>query len=72
MYDRYCFLPLSVFRRKQLLVSYLHPSKIDSARHAWAILALLAERPFHVRFCAAHSWNRRRHIVVKPEHAAKA
>ena len=43
-YDHYCFLPLYVFCRDQLLVSYLRPSKIDGARHAWAILALLVKR----------------------------
>ena len=43
-YDHYCFLPLYVFCRKQLLVSYLRPSKIDGAKHAWAILALLVKR----------------------------
>jgi hypothetical protein len=37
-------LPLYVFCRKQLLVSYLRPSKIDGAKHAWAILALLVKR----------------------------
>jgi len=43
-YDHYCFLPLYVFCRDQLLVSYLRPSKIDGARHAWAVLALLVKR----------------------------
>ena len=43
-YDHYCFLPLYVFCRDQLLVSYLRPSKIDGAKHAWAILALLVRR----------------------------
>ncbi|MFC1796494.1 IS1380 family transposase [Pseudomonadota bacterium] len=43
-YDHYCFLPLYVFYRNQLLVSYLRPSKIDGAKHAWAILALLLKR----------------------------
>ena len=43
-YDHYCFLPLYVFCGKQLLVSYLRPSKIDGAKHAWAILALLVKR----------------------------
>jgi len=43
-YDQYCFLPLYVFCGKQLLVSYLRPSKIDGAKHAWAILALLVKR----------------------------
>jgi hypothetical protein len=37
-------LPLYVFCRNQLLVSYLRPSKIDGAKHAWAILALLVKR----------------------------
>ena len=43
-YDHYCFLTLYVFCADQLLVSYLRPSKIDAARHAWAILALLVKR----------------------------
>lgn len=43
-YDHYCFLPLYVFCGEQLLVSYLRPSKIDGAKHAWAILALLGKR----------------------------
>ena len=43
-YDQYCFLPLYVFCKDQLLVSYLRPSKIDAAKHAWAILALLVKR----------------------------
>ena len=43
-YDHYCFLPLYVFCRKQLLVSYLRPSKIDGAKHSWAILSLLVKR----------------------------
>ena len=43
-YDRYCFLPLYVFCDKQLLVSYLRPSRIDAAKHAWAVLALLVKR----------------------------
>jgi hypothetical protein len=137
-YDHYCFLPLYVFCGKQLLVSYLRPSKIDGAKHAWAILALLVkrlrqtwpkvrillradagfcrwkmlrwcerndvdylvgiarndrlnaqarpfirtaeqrfhhtgrkQRRFHVMFYAAHSWDRRRRIIVKAEHTAK-
>jgi len=40
-YDDYCFLPLYVFCRDQLLVSYLRPSNIDPAKHAWAILSKL-------------------------------
>ncbi len=43
-YDSYCFLPLYVFCGDQLLVSYLRPSRIDGAKHAWAILALLVKR----------------------------
>ena len=43
-YDHYCFLPLYVFCGDQLLVSYLRPSKIDGAKHSWAILALLIKR----------------------------
>lgn len=43
-YDHYCFLPLYVFCQDQLLVSYLRPSQIDGAKHAWAILALLVKR----------------------------
>ena len=43
-YDHYCFLPLYVFCGDQLLVSYLRPSNIDQAKHAWAILALLVKR----------------------------
>jgi hypothetical protein len=43
-YDHYCFLPLYVFCGEQLLVSYLRPSNIDGAQHAWAILALLVKR----------------------------
>ena len=43
-YDHYCFLPLYVFCGDQLLVSYLRTSKIDAAKHAWAILSLLVKR----------------------------
>jgi len=43
-YDHYCFLPLYVFCGERLLVSYLRPSNIDAARHAWAILSLLVKR----------------------------
>lgn len=43
-YDHYCFLPLYVFCGDQLLVSYLRPSKIDAAKHSWAILSLLVKR----------------------------
>lgn len=43
-YDHYCFLPLYVFCGQKLLVSYLRPSNIDGARHAWAILSMLVKR----------------------------
>ena len=43
-YDHYCFLPLYVSCGDQLLVSYLRSSKIDGAKHSWAILALLIKR----------------------------
>jgi len=43
-YDTYCFLPLYVFCGERLWVSYLRPSKIDGAKHAWAILSLLVKR----------------------------
>ncbi len=43
-YDQYCFLPLYVFCGRRLLVSYLRPSRIDAAKHAWAILALLVKQ----------------------------
>jgi len=43
-YDHYCFLPLYVFCEEQLLVSYLRRSKIDGAKHSWAILSLLVKR----------------------------
>lgn len=43
-YDCHCFLPLHVFCGHQLLISYLRPSNIDGAKHAWAILSLLVKR----------------------------
>jgi hypothetical protein len=43
-YSCYCFLPLHVFCGNQLLISYLRPSNIDGAKHAWAILSLLVKR----------------------------
>jgi hypothetical protein len=43
-YDHYCFLPLYVFCGNQLLVAYLRKSKIDGAKHAWAVLALLVKQ----------------------------
>jgi len=38
------FLPLYVFCKSQLLVSYLRPSNIDAVKHSWAILSLLTKR----------------------------
>lgn len=43
-YKSYCYLPLYVFCKEQLLVSYLRPCNIDGAKHAWAILSLLVKR----------------------------
>lgn len=43
-YDCHCYMPLHVFSGDDLLVSYLRPSNIDGAKHAWAILALLVKR----------------------------
>jgi hypothetical protein len=43
-YDQYCFLPLYVFCGDQLLAAYLRPSKIDGAKHSWAVLALLVKQ----------------------------
>jgi hypothetical protein len=43
-YGDWCFLPLYVFCGEQLLVSYLRPSNIGAAHHAWAILKLLVSR----------------------------
>ena len=43
-YRDYCFLPLYVFSGSQLLCAYLRPSKIDAAKHAWAIFSLLVKR----------------------------
>jgi hypothetical protein len=42
-YYDFCFLPLYVFCGERLLVSYLRESNIDSAKHAWAILALVVK-----------------------------
>ena len=43
-YDVYCFLPVCVFCGEQLLVSYLRLSKIDGAKHAWAIWCCSVKR----------------------------
>lgn len=43
-YRHYCFLPLYVTCGDHLLTAYLRPSKIDGAKHSWAILKLLVKR----------------------------
>jgi len=43
-YDHHCFLPLYVFCGDKLLAAYLRPGDVDSAHHAWGILALLVKR----------------------------
>jgi hypothetical protein len=43
-YDHHCFLPLYVFCGDELLVAYLRPSNIDAAKHARAVLKLLAAK----------------------------
>jgi len=43
-YHHHCFLPLHVFCKDQLLISYLRPCNQDQAKHAWAILSLLVKR----------------------------
>ena len=68
-HDQYCFLPLYVFCGEQLLVSYLRPSKIDAAKHAWAILALLVKRlrrawPLVKIILRADSGFCRRHLLT--------
>jgi len=52
-YDHYCFLPLYVFCGDQLLVSYLRPSNIGDAKHAWAILSFLV-RALRARWPDVH------------------
>ncbi len=43
-YDHPCFLPLYAFAGDELLVAYLRPSKIDSSKHARAVLKLLVKK----------------------------
>ena len=43
-YDHHCFLPLYVFCGDELLAAYLRPSDIDAAKHARAVLKLLADK----------------------------
>lgn len=42
-YGHYCHLPLYVFCGRHLLVSYLRPSGIGAAKHAWAVLSMLVK-----------------------------
>ena len=43
-YDAYCFLPpVRLFVVISCWSVYLRPSKIDGAKHAWAILALVGQ-----------------------------
>ncbi len=42
--DHHCFLPLDVFCGDELLAASLRPSDIDAAKHARAVLKLLARR----------------------------
>jgi Transposase DDE domain group 1 len=39
-YDNYCYLPMYVFCRDELLVAYLRPSKVDASKHSRALLGL--------------------------------
>ena len=43
-YKDYCYLPMHVFCKDQLIVSMLRPSDIDGAKYAGAILKLLVKR----------------------------
>jgi len=43
-YKDYCYLPLHVFCKGQLIVSMLRPSDIDGAKYAGTILQLLVKR----------------------------
>lgn len=43
-YDHYCYLPLYVFCGKAMLACLLRPSRIDGAKHAAAVIKLLATR----------------------------
>ena len=65
-YGGYCYLPLYVFCGRHLLVSYLRPSGIDAAHHAWGILRL-----FGSIFYSAHTWDQARRVIVKAEHSAR-
>lgn len=43
-YDHYCYLPLYVFAGQAMLACLLRPSRIDGAKHAAAVIKLLATR----------------------------
>jgi hypothetical protein len=66
-------LPLYIFCGERLLVSYLRESNIDSAKHAWAILALV--KRYAIGACSgwnhplAPTENRRGHHSKHPAHS---
>ena len=79
-------MPLYVFCGERLLVSYLRPSKIDGAKHSWAIQALLIKwlhRPWpeveimvrgdfgFCRWRMVRVWDTARRVIVKAEHGAR-
>jgi Transposase DDE domain group 1 len=72
-YYDFCFLPLYIFCGERLLVSYLRESNIDSAKHAWAILALV--KRYAIGACSgwnhplAPTENRRGHHSKHPAHS---
>jgi hypothetical protein len=43
-YDHYCYLPLYVFCGQAMLTCLLRPSRVDGAKHAAAVIKLLAGR----------------------------
>ena len=68
-YYDFCFLPLYVFCGERLLVSYLRESNIDSAKHAWGILALLV-KALRQRWPEAQDYGARRQRLLSLEDAA--
>ena len=73
-YGDYCYLPLYVFCDDRFLVGYLRPSNIDAAKHAWAILALLARKlrqawpSVKIRFRADSGFCRHRMLTWCDQH----
>lgn len=43
-YKEYCYIPLHVTCKDDLLISYLRPANKDGFRHSWAIIGLLIKR----------------------------